>query len=147
MSLLFVEPIGSRPHTFIAFDGEAGIKFSGYFQKLALFGQYINSDADDNDTGWLVGVKFGRSVKKLGDWEFKYNYRNLERDAVLDFLPNSDFYGGKTNAKGHEFEVKFGLAKHVSLALDYYYTKKIDFDAGKTDEPENLFQFDVKFKF
>ena len=131
----------------IAFDGEAGIKFSGYFQKLAVFGQYINSDADDNDTGWLVGVKFGRSVKKLADWEFKYNYRNLEKDAVLDFLPDSDFYGGKTNAKGHEFELKFGLAKHVYLALDYYHTKKIDFDAGKTDEPENVFQFDVNFKF
>ncbi len=131
----------------IGFDGEVGFKFSGYFQKLAVFGEYINSDADSNDTGWLAGVKFGRSVKKFGDWEFKYNYRYLERDAVLDFLPDSDFYDGKTNAKGHEVELKFGLAKHVWLDLDYYYAKKIDFDPGKTDEPSNLFQFDVNFKF
>ena len=134
-------------YTSIALDGEFGFKFSGYVQKLAFFGQFINSDADNDNVGWLAGVKFGRSIKKLADWEIKYNYRRIEKDAVLDFLPDSDFYGGKTNAQGHEVEFKFGLAKHVSLALDYYHTRKIDHDADKTDEPENVFQFDVKFKF
>jgi polyhydroxyalkanoate synthesis regulator phasin len=131
----------------LAFNGELGFKFKGYLQKAAIFGQYINSDADDNDSAYLVGVKFGRSIKKFADWEFKYNYRYLERDSVLDFLPDSDFYDGGTNAKGHEFEFKFGLAKHVYLALDYYYAKLIDYAPGQTDEPTNLFQFDVNFKF
>jgi len=131
----------------IGADGEVGVKFNSYIQKVAVFGQYINSDADKDDTGWLAGIKFGRSVKDLGDWEFKYNYRHLERDAVLDFLPDSDFYGGKTNSEGHEVEFKFGLAKHVYLALDYYYAKKIDAAPGGTDQPQNLFQFDVNYKF
>lgn len=131
----------------IGVDGEAGLKFDSYIQQAALFGQFIKSDADNDDTGWLVGFKFGRSVKELADWEFKYNYRRLEKDAVPDFLPDSDFYGGKTNAMGHEFELKFGLTKHAYLALDYYHAKKIDPAPGGTDQPENLFQFDVNFKF
>ena len=128
-------------------DGEIGFKFDSYIQHAAVFGQFIKSDADNDNTGYLAGLKFGRSVKTLGDWELKYNYRHLEKDAVLDFLPDSDFYGGKTNSEGHEIELKFGLAKHVYLALDYYYAKKIDAAPGGTDQPENLFQFDVNFKF
>ena len=131
----------------LGLDGEVGFKFDSYLQQAALFGQFIESDADNNSTAWLIGFKFGRGVKDLADWEFKYNYRHLEKDAVLDFLPDSDFYGGKTNAEGHEFELKFGLAKHVYLALDYYRTEKIDHDPKKTAEPEDLFQFDVNFKF
>ena len=131
----------------LGLDGEVGFKFDSYVQHAALFGQFIKSDADNDNTGWLAGFKFGRKVKDLGDWEFKYNYRSLEKDAVLDFLPDSDFYGGDTNVEGHEVELKFGLAKQVYLALDYYRTKLIDHGPGKTDEPENLFQFDVNFKF
>jgi len=131
----------------IGFDGEFGMKFSSYIQKAAIFGQYINSDADDKDTAYLIGFKFGRGVKEFADWEFKYNYRHLERDSVLDILPDSDFRDGGTNAEGSEFELKFGLAKHVYLALDYYYTTRIDYASNETDEPENLFQFDVNFKF
>ncbi len=130
----------------VAFDGELGFKFKSYIQKAALFGTYVNSDADDNDSGYLIGVKFGRSIKALGDWEFKYNYRYLERDAWLDFLPDSDFYSGGTNAKGHEFEFKLGLAKKVWLHLDYYRAMKIDY-SGPNDNPQNVFQFDFNFKF
>ena len=131
----------------LGFNGELGYKFEGYFQKAAVFGQYINSDADSNNSGYLVGVKFGRSIKALGDWEFKYNYRYLEKDAVLDFLPDSDFYDGKTNAKGHEFEFKLGLAKKVWLHLDYYHSKLIDYAGLNNDEPQNVIQVDFNFKF
>ena len=131
----------------LGIDGEFGLKFKSYFQKVAVFGQYINSDADSNNTGYLVGVKFGRSIKKFADWEFKYNYRYLERDAVLDFLPDSDFYDGETNAKGHEFEFKFGLAKHIWLQLDYYHSMLIDYAPGTNDQPQNVLQVDFNFKF
>ncbi|EFK10323.1 conserved hypothetical protein [delta proteobacterium NaphS2] len=129
------------------FDGEFGMKFSSYIQKLAIFGQYINSDADDKDQAYLIGFKVGRDVKKFADWEFKANYRYLEKDAVLDILPDSDFYDGGTNAEGPELELKFGLAKHVWMALDYYYASKIDENPGEGDEPQNLFQVDFNFKF
>ena len=35
----------------------------------------------------------------------------------------------------------------VVFSIDYYNTRKIDYDPGKTDEPENLLQVDFNFKF
>jgi len=131
----------------IALDGEYGFKFDSYIQLLRLFGQFVSSDADSDSKGWLVGFNFGRKVKKFADWQFKYNYRYLEKDAVLDVLPDSDFYGGKTNAKGHEVVLNFGLAKHVLFSIDYYNTRKIDYAEGKTDQPEDVLQVDFNFKF
>jgi len=65
-----------------------------------MFGQYVESDANDDSKGWLVGVKFGhKKVKELGQWQVKYNYRRLEKDVLSDFLPDSDFYGGATDEK------------------------------------------------
>ena len=50
----------------IGFDGEAGMKFSGYFQKLAVFGEYINSDADDNRYGLAGRRKIRTKRQEIG---------------------------------------------------------------------------------
>ena len=132
----------------LALDGEFGWQKLPFYIKLVnVFGQFINSNAKENDTGWLVGFRFGRELKELWDWQFRYSYRYLERDAWLDFLPDSDFYDGGTNAKGHEVRFNLALHKHVVFAIDYYNTRKIDYAAGKTNEPENLLQVDMNFKF
>jgi hypothetical protein len=130
-----------------ALDAEYGFKFDAYIQHLAFFGQFVSSDADSDYNGWLAGFRFGQKVKEFGDWELRYSYRYLEKDAVLDVLPDSDFYGGRTNAEGSEVRLNFGLAKHVVFSLDYYNTRTIDPAQGKTDEPENLLQVDFNFKF
>ena len=39
------------------------------------------------------------------------------------------------------------LAKNVWFALDYYHAMKIDYAAGSTDEPQNVVQCDLNFKF
>ena len=84
----------------LAADGEFGVHLPGPVPLVAVFGQYVKSDADDDSKGWLVGVKFGhKKVKGLGQWQVKYNYRRLEKDAWPDFLPDSDFYGGATDEK------------------------------------------------
>jgi polyhydroxyalkanoate synthesis regulator phasin len=128
-------------------DGEIGWQKLPYYISLVnFFGQFIRSDADDDNVGWLVGFRFGRQLKKLGDWQFRYSYRELARDAWLDFLPDSDFYGGKTNAKGHEVRFNLALHKHVVFAIDYYNTRKMKSTSGN-DESENLLQVDLNFKF
>jgi hypothetical protein len=94
--------------------------------------------------GYLIGLKFGdKKIKEFGQWGFKYNYRHLEMDAWPDFLPDSDFYGGETNAKGHEFEFKLGLVKHVTFGIDYYRTENIN---GPKAE-EEVGQFDLLLKW
>ena len=111
---------------------------------ITFFGDYVNNpDPDDENQGYLVGLKFGdKEIKRFGNWQFKYMYRKLEKDAWLDVFPDSDAYGGKTGVEGHEAEFKFGLAKQLTLGLDYYHMEQIN-SSGK----EDLFQVDLVWKF
>lgn len=138
----------------VAFDYEIGINLpSDAIPFLAIFGQYVASDADDtkdmdgydDDTGFLYGFKVGdKKVKESGDWQFKVNYRELEKDAWPDFLPDSDFYGGSTGVKGIEYEVTVGLGKNVSFGLDYYHSEPV---RSVADDAQDLFQLDLVIKF
>jgi hypothetical protein len=137
---------GNLLHDYESFvlDAELGYKLDTIVPYFAVFGQYVSADSNDDDMGWLLGAKLGdKKVKEFGQWQFKYNYRRLERDAWPDFLPDSDFYGGETNAKGHEFEGVFGLAKNVTFGIDHYRTQKV---SGPEDE-EYLWQFDLLLKW
>ena len=141
----------------VTLDTEIGFTgISDFLPYAAVYGQYVKSDVNaaqninnlDDDTGYLFGVKFGhQKVADLFDWQASYNYRRLERDAWLDFLPDSDFFGGGTNAKGHEFEFVLGVHKNVSLGLDYYNTELIRVPAGQTDRAQEILQLDLLVKF
>jgi hypothetical protein len=132
----------------IALDGEIGFKLPEsmkYVETLSLFGQYVDSDADSNNKGYLYGFSFGdKSVKEAKDWQVKINYRKLEKDAWTDFMPDSDFYNGATDVKGMEYELTVGLAKNITLGLDYYHAKPI---LGNTSRKEGLFQADLVVKY
>jgi hypothetical protein len=128
-----------------AADAELGMKLSGPVPFVGIFGQYVNSDASDDDLGYLAGIKFGhKKVKKFGQWQVKYNYRRLEKDAWPDFLPDSDFYDGETDVEGNEIEFKFGLAKNVTIGVDYYKAEQID---RKPTIEEDLVQVDLVLKY
>jgi hypothetical protein len=129
----------------VGIDAELGFKLSGPVPFVGIFGQYVNSDASDNDLGYLAGIKFGhKKVKKFGQWQVKYNYRSLEQDAWPDFLPDSDFYGGETDVQGSEIEFTFGLAKNVTIGLDYYKTEQID---REPTIEEDIIQVDLVLKY
>jgi len=130
--------------------GEAAFKLPmPYLPYLALFGEYIHKVSNTKyDTAWLLaGFKFGhKKVNEFGDWQVVYNYRDLERNSIPDFLPDSDFRGGSTNGKGSEVEFVFGLAKHVTIGVDYYNNKLNEKDGGNSQE-EDLFQLDLILKW
>jgi hypothetical protein len=132
----------------ITLDAEIGFKMPEkikYIETLSLFGQYVDSDADSNNKGSLYGISFGdKSVKEAKDWQVKVNYRKLEKDAWADFMPDSDFYSGATDVKGMEYELTVGLAKNISLGLDYYHAKPI---LTNPSRKEGLFQADLVVKF
>jgi len=111
---------------------------------IALYGDYVkNPDPDNDNQGYLVGLKFGdKKIKDFGNWQFKYMYRKLEKDAWLDAFPDSDASGGGTGVKGGEAEFKFGLAKRLILGLDYYHMKQIH-SSGR----EELLQVDLVWMF
>jgi hypothetical protein len=70
-------------------------------------------------------------------------YTRLEKDAFLDTFPDSDRLGGRTDVKGFEFILDYGLSPNVYLTLDYYRFDRI---AAISDQ-EDLLQTDLNFKF
>jgi hypothetical protein len=132
-------------HDSMAFDTELGFKIPSFIKYASIFGEYVKSDADTDDAGWLAGITFGdEKVNDSGKWQFIYNYRKIEKDAWVDWLPDSDFYGGETGTKGNEFEFTFGLAKNIILGLDYYLNQPIDNPANRD---MSLLQADLVIKF
>ena len=119
---------------------------------LGLFGEYvqnINPAVKNDNTGYMLGFKFGaEKVENFGDWQFRYNYAMLGKDSVLDILPDSDRYGGKTGIRSHEGMFDFGLGKNTWLGLDYYYGWQIpgNFNSSQT-KPAQVFQLDWNMKF
>ncbi|MFA5164320.1 MAG: putative porin [Candidatus Omnitrophota bacterium] len=130
-------------------------KFAGFdtgVPYLSFFGEYINNwDRSSQDNGWAVGSRIGH--KKVGDkgqWQLCYNYRFLERDAWLDIFPDSDFYSGKTNAKGNNVIFQYGVTKNSMLNFEYYDTMNMTRQTKSADSsrlPAQVIQADWIVKF
>jgi hypothetical protein len=122
-----------------------GFKPQGFIVPyVGVFGEFVyNPDPKKGNKGWLLGGKFGvEKVADKGQWQLTYMYRRLGRDAVLDTFPDSDFFGGATDVKGHEGIFEYGICKNVSVSLDYYNSKQLH-----GAESENLLQLDWNLKF
>ena len=130
----------------VVVSGELGFAkiFGSVMPYIGLIGEYVNNiEISNADDGWMVGIKFGhRRMREQGHWQVQYSYRHLDRNAWLNIFPDSDFLNGETNAKGHEIMVAYGVWKYVEVSIDYYHAMQIE---GSTRQ--NLFQFDVLFKF
>jgi hypothetical protein len=117
---------------------------------VGIFGEYVyNPDPDTQREAFLAGVRLGYpSIKKFGDWQLSYAYRKLEKDAWLDIFPDSTFYSGATNVKGHKAAVYFGLAKNLSCDVNYFHSVNILPNITLPRErPEDILQLDIQFNF
>jgi len=103
-----------------------------------------NTAADSLNTGWLVGVKIGRA-KERGTWAFRYNYRKVERDAVLGMFTDSDFRGGGTDAKGHEIGGTYQVEKNAAFSVSFF-ANDIGLEAAESVSFNRL-QVDLQLKF
>lgn len=116
--------------------------------------------------GALVGAYVGKKkLKEPGDWRVRAEWRFIERDAIPDFMPDSDFYGfgtwqsataannftngipaeGGTNGKGINMALEYQLFRNTSLNLEYYWMKPIK--SWDKVQPWNELQVDVITKF
>lgn len=141
------------------------------------YGDFIKNTACADDTvnnGFLLGGYIGKkNVKEPGDWKIKGEMRYIERDAIPDFMPDSDFYGfgtwrngafpgapldnpnrsnnngiplgGGTNGKGFVLGVDYGLFKNTVLNFKWYWMKPIKSD--DLTSPWSELQMDVVTKF
>ena len=117
--------------------GEIGRKVGA--GKFSVVGEYINNYETNaaEDTAYIVGFKY-----KVGKWKMKYLYADIEHNAVPDFLPDSDRFGGDTGIKGHEVALGYAINKKVSVGIDYYATED-----SVTKKDQDLFQLDLTVKF
>lgn len=132
----------NRPLAFLGVDK---------IEHAAVFGDYIyNVDSGDgigkvdDGYGWALGARFGdKKVQNWGQWQAKYIYAHLAKDAFPDIFPDSDRYGGSTDMRGHEVIAEFGINKNTTFGLDYYQTKRL----RAAEATEHLFQGDLVIKF
>jgi hypothetical protein len=112
---------------------------------VSIFADYVvNDDADDNDTGYAVGVKIGRA-KAARSWQMAYTYQDLEADAVLGLLTDSDFGGGGTDAKGHVFKGAYAVNKQWVVGFTYFLNE-VDENIDNQHDYDRL-MIDTQFKY
>ena len=124
--------------------GEYGFECSG--MPMALFGSWVRNlvASTDGDTGWLVGAKLNKA-KDPGSWEFSYDYRKLDADAIVGGFTESDFVDSKTNSKGHRFVFAYQLARNLQSALTYYQAEDTGNSTQNLDSRRLLADLILKF--
>lgn len=131
---------------------------------LNIYGDIAYNLADidksfDDDAGrlaWALGVSYGRCVAPKS-WALRYEYRYVDRDAVVGAFSDSDWSGGGTNSKGHTFGAEYMPLKNTRIALTYFLNDNMGSDALRLvpvfGPRENItgtyqrLQLDVNFKF
>ncbi len=131
-------------------EGFAEVAIDAFGLPSQLFANYVRNDAaKGNDTGYAVGVKFGKA-KKQGSWEIGYLYQDLEADAVLGLLTDSDFAGGGTDSRGHKVSGGYALTDASKINLTYFMTERRDSNGaengGQPFDVDTL-QLDFNWKY
>ncbi|MBU1698916.1 MAG: putative porin [Candidatus Eisenbacteria bacterium] len=94
--------------------------FSVARRPVALFADFVtNTDPSEENVGWMAGVEVGKAMRP-GTAKVSYNYRELQRDAVLGIFSDSDFAGGGTNAKGHQISVVLKLMTNLDAGAIFF---------------------------
>ena len=110
-----------------------------------------NLDADAYDTGWSIGGTLGKASSP-GSWGFSYAYQDLEADAVIGLLTDSDWGGGGTDRRGHLLTASYAIARNWSLKLSYFLNETgedaVDRgDAGASERDYDRLLVDLGFKY
>ncbi|MCH7821925.1 MAG: putative porin [Proteobacteria bacterium] len=112
---------------------------------LSVFAHWVrNREASEQDTAYAVGARIGAS-KARGDKEFIWIYRDIEADAVVGTIIDSDFGGGGTDLSGHVFKGKIAVTDSIGFSGTFYRNSVDRFQGIEHDY--NRIQLDVEFKF
>jgi hypothetical protein len=134
----------SADNQFRLYEGFAQADIGGLAVPLAFYGQYVkNNDAvTDQDTAWLIGAK-----SKVFGFNLDYNYRDIQRDAVVGAFTDSDFANGTTGSRGHKMKVSYDIDKNFALGATYFLTKADYASRTQRDANTNTLQLDAEAKF
>ncbi len=113
---------------------------------VLVFADYVtNTAASGEDDGWSVGFKVGKASEP-GSWQFRYLYKDIEKDAVVGGFTDSDFRGGGTDARGHEINLAYQIAKNWRMVATYFHNET-GIAKGEDEEDYDRLQLDMTLKF
>jgi hypothetical protein len=99
--------------------GELEARFSGF--PVSFFGHAVkNTAAKSLNAGWMAGCRLGE-CNELFSWSLAWQYRKLEKDAVIGAFAESDFAGGGTDNRGHEVKLSVQAGKGTRVSLAGYW--------------------------
>ena len=127
----------------LEFFGELGMNVGAHPAAL-VFDFVMNNDADEEDTGMLVGAKFGKK-KNPGSWDLKVFYEELKANAVFPEFTDSDFGGGGTDAKGLILGAGVRVMEKADLGATYFINTR-HIAEGEEETDYNRLQVDFAFK-
>jgi hypothetical protein len=135
---------GNTTTEFRLYEGFGQIDIGGLPLPLSLYGQYVvNDDSNDGeDTAWLAGLKTGFYGLKLD-----YNYRDVQRNAVVGAFTDSDFALGTTGSRGHKFKVGYDIDKNFSIGATYFMANADYVTDARRDADADVLQLDAEVKF
>ncbi|MDR3459910.1 MAG: putative porin [Verrucomicrobiae bacterium] len=122
--------------------------YNGAFP-IKVGGEYMNNvSTSQNNTGYWVGVQFGKSGTKK-TWDISYRYEYLQSDAWYDQLVDDDnvaFYPGDypganssygtyggTNIKGHLVKFNYSFTDSVTFTVTCYINDLISLNGLQAD--------------
>lgn len=135
---------GNTTRDFRLYEGFGQLDFGNLPVPLSLYGQYVVNQATDSseDTAWLTGAK-----TKVGDFSFDYNYRDVQRNAVVGAFTDSDFVNGYTASRGHKFKVAYDIDKNFALGATYFMARSDAASGSRKDADIDTLQLDLEAKF
>lgn len=134
----------SAGEEFKVYEGFGQLDIGGLPMPLSLYGQVVNNDSasNDQDMGWLAGVK-----TKVFGFGVDYNYRDIQRNAVVGAFTDSDFANGFTGSRGSKLKVSYEIDKNFALGATYFMADSDYTNATLRDSKINTLQLDAEAKF
>jgi hypothetical protein len=123
-----------------------GMEYAFAFVKASVYvEQFSNSEATDENQGYIIGFK-GGSTKSKGGISYLVDYRELQADSMFGGFTDGDSYGGGANGRSTKVSFGYAIDNNVSLKATLFQGFK---GIGTEDEllKRDKFQFDIKFGF
>jgi hypothetical protein len=150
---------GNTTDTFRLLEAFTQLDVVGLPLPLSLYGQFIrNSEARDlqigvgpgakqfddgnEDTAWLLGLR-----TNIAGIALDYSYRDVERNAVVGTLTDSDFSDGFTGGEGHKIKAQYDFLTNFNVMLTYFNSESDTLSSPLEDAEFDRLQLDLNAKF
>ncbi len=143
---------GNTTDAFRLYEGFGQLDVIGLPLPLSLYGQYVVNDASRDflgvedggeDTAWLLGLRTNAAGVALD-----YTYRDVERNAVVGTLTDSDFASGYTGSSGHKLKAQYDFLKNFNLTVSWFLAESDAASRFKLEDAEvHTLMIDLNAKF